>query len=92
MKRTEIAYREPVTSQWVVGRAVGDQAKSIIAHAQMGVGYHILEQGREAQSVFCLYAFRRPTNSPCPDHLTPVNKSELMGRLEAKDLARRGGH
>ena len=79
---------EPMYVEWVVGRAVGDRAKSIIDHANAGLSYFIMEQGKQGNQTFCLYAFRRPMDSPVPDHLTrvvdPFQQKKLDDRYDAR--------
>lgn len=76
--------------EWVIGRAVGDRAKSIIAHANAGIGYFVLEQGKQGSQAFCLYATRRVMDSPLPEHLNLVTDPIMLKKLD-DHLARRQG-
>lgn len=76
--------------EWVIGRAIGDRAKSILDHAHAGMGYQILEQGKQGNQAFCLYAFRRAMDSPVPDHLTRVVDPFMLKKLNDREDQRRG--
>jgi hypothetical protein len=69
-------------AEWVIGRFMGEQAKLVQAHAGSGVGYRVLSQGREGGQTVVLAAFRRPTSSPLPDHLSKITDPAQIAKLE----------
>lgn len=75
---------------WYTGRALGDRAKSIIDHANAGIGYFIIEQGKQGNQQTCLYAFLRADDSPAPEHLTKVTDRFMLKKLNDRDAARHG--
>lgn len=72
-----------ITTEWVVGRFTGEQAKSVMAHANAGIGYKIIQKGPAGNS-YVLAAFRRPCGLPLPDHLTRVTDPIQIARLQAR--------
>lgn len=77
-------------TEWCIGRAIGDRAKSIIEHANAGIGYFILEQGRQGNQATCLYAFRRAVDGPTPESLTKVIDFAMIRKLDARADSRGG--
>jgi hypothetical protein len=85
-----MAAEDVMHVEWCIGRAVGDRAKSIIDHANSGVGYFIMEQGKQGAQTFCLYAFRRAADSPVPEHLTRVVDPFQQKKLDDRYNSRHG--
>jgi hypothetical protein len=75
--------------EWCIGKQVGERAKSIIEHANNGLAYFIMDQGRQGPQAYCLYAFRRPLDGPTPDHLSVADAS-LIRKLNDRWDARHG--
>ena len=72
-----------VLYDWVVGRYTGERAKSVLAHAHAGIGYKILEEGRQGNQQWCLAASIWPEpNGPIPEHLTKVVDPFMIKKLE----------
>lgn len=69
--------------EWVLGQFTGDYAKSVLAHAAASISYKIVQQGKDRQ-VWVIAAFRRPTNTPLPPHLTRVTDPIKIARLEGR--------
>jgi hypothetical protein len=80
----------PMSAEWVVGRYTGERAKSVMDHANAGIGYFILQQGGKGTGMWCLAAFVRPLDSPTPEHLTRVTDRSQLAKLEARRNARMG--
>jgi hypothetical protein len=78
--------------EWVIGRAIGDRAKSIMDHANAGIGYFIMESGKQGNQQTCLYAFRRAADAPVPDHLTVVVEYHRIQKLDDRYSARHDTH
>ena len=74
--------------EWVTGYYEGEMAKRVLAHANEGVGYFIINSGGNRLSPNCLAAFRRPLDSARAEHLTliddPVRTEQLEQRLTAR--------
>lgn len=78
---------EPMPVQWVVGTWTGDLGKSVKAHANAGITYFTIRE--DATSITA--AFRRPMNSPVPDHLEvapPSMSAKLEQRLNERHPTR----
>lgn len=73
-----------INAEWVVGRFLGEQAKSVLAHANMGIGYKILSQGKQGNGTWVLAAFKRGIGQMLPDHLTRVTDPLQVARLNAR--------
>lgn len=76
--------------EWVLGRFIGDRAKSVIDHANAGMGYFIIEQGKQGNQQTCLAAFRRAMDSPVPEHLDLVRDMSMLRKLNDRHDARHG--
>lgn len=76
--------------EWVIGRYIGEQAKSVIAHANAGSGYFLLDQGKQGVQQTCLAAFRRAMDSPVPDHLDRVVDPFMVKKLNDRYEQRHG--
>lgn len=63
--------------EWVKGRYEGERAKSVSAHADSGLGYVILERGRDGMQQYVMAASRRAVDSPIPPHLLPLTGFEI---------------
>jgi hypothetical protein len=75
--------------EWVIGLFEGEQAKSVLAHADMGIGYFIQKQERNGYNRTVYAAFRRPMDSPRPEHLQLCSPSQVA-ILEKKLRVRQG--
>lgn len=62
--------------EYVKGRWDGDQAKYIEGLAAQGLGYAILERGRDNGSKYVIAAFRRALNGPRPEYLYNLTANE----------------
>lgn len=69
----------PMKWQWVIGNWTGDQAKSVIDHANAGISYFVLRDDSVRGSNKVMAAFRRPRDSPVPEHL----------QIATEDMARK---
>lgn len=68
--------------EWVKGRYTGKKATSVIEHADEGIGYIIIEKGKDKNEAFVIAAFRRALDSPRPHHLEELSEYELR-KVEA---------
>jgi len=71
----------PIQAQWVKGFYRGDQAKHVRGMAELGIGYKIIDQP-DKNSV--IVAFRRPMDSPLPDHLQVITDERQIARIEGR--------
>lgn len=77
-------------TEWVTGYYIGERAKSIIEHANAGIGYFIIQQGRQGNQATCLAAFQRATDSPVPEHLDVVRDARMIAKLDKRHEQRNG--
>lgn len=72
--------------EWVIGltNERDDRGKSILAHANLGLGYVVLNPQRE-KGELVKYAFKRPLVGPTPHHLV------LATAMQADRLERKAG-
>jgi len=72
-----------IPTKWVAASYTGDRAKSVLAHANEGIGYKILQQSGRGTTLQVLAAFLAP--EPLPAHVTeivdPIKIAKLEGRL-----------
>ena len=73
---------EPMQCEWVVGTYESERAKSVLRHAEAGIGYIILESVGRGNSQTIVAAFRRPMDSPLPAHLTAVKDPAQIAKYE----------
>lgn len=71
----------PMPAEWVLAHYTGLQAKDVLALANSGVKYYVLRTPESGQG-WCEVAFRRPTDSPCPEHLQKITDIRLIAKLE----------
>lgn len=66
-----------INYQWYIGseRPNSDLGKSILALSHAGVGYFILNRDRN-KTDDVIYAFRRPTCSVAPNHLSLATEDQ----------------
>lgn len=58
---------------WVVGNFTGPAAKSVIDHAEAGIGYLMISKSGSREGSECLAAFRMvPDKDGIPNHLNEV--------------------
>jgi len=77
----------PMPWQWVIGKWTGDLASSVINHANAGITYFSLDQGRQGNQPYIMAAFRRVKDSPVPEHLSIADEHiarKLDRRLEER--------
>ena len=69
--------------RWVIGRydPASKVGKNVIAHAEAGVGYFILNKNRKATEDV-IVGFSLPTNKPIPHHLSEAT-SEQQQKLDS---------
>jgi hypothetical protein len=60
---------EPMKFEWCIGLYEGDKANYILSLANEGVGYFIRRTEGSGKGLRVEAAFRRPLDSPTPDHL-----------------------
>lgn len=76
---------------WVVGRYKGDQAKSVLAHANAGSGYQIIDNLGTRGNAEVIAAFRYvPGPEGIPDHLVEVVDPYKIQKYEQARLSRSG--
>lgn len=76
--------------QWAIGYYIGEQAKSIIEHANAGIGYFLIEQGRQGNQATAQAAFRHAMDGPMPEHLSLVTAEGMIRKLNDRWDARHG--
>lgn len=69
--------KPPMPSQWVIGKYKGQRAQYIKGLADAGIGYFIREESGKGGSLEITAAFRRPMDSPLPDHLLLANHFQV---------------
>jgi len=74
----------PVKYKWVCGSYSGSKAKTIIEHANMGMGYKVLQITGKGQGFTVLAAFRFPLVKPIPSHLTEIVDKDRIKKLEER--------
>jgi hypothetical protein len=79
-----------MNTEWVIGYWKGDAAKNIIGLASEGVGYFILEEGRQGNQATVQAAYRRPTDSPRPENIIPITDFRKIEKLEERYRRRHG--
>lgn len=80
----------PMMAEWVVGVFEGQQAKSVIDHADAGLTYIVLERGGNKFNPQCTAAFRRAMDSPLPAHLIAVKDPKKIDEYERIRKSRSG--
>lgn len=74
---------------WVLERTEGDRAKSIQAHADAGMTYYVVDQGRAGNKPWVLAAFKRMhANGPLSPHLQIVTDAQMIASLNRRDEIR----
>lgn len=63
--------------QWIKGRYDGQKAEYIQALADQGMGYIILEKGKEGNKNYIVAACLQKANQPLKVHLAHLTKYEL---------------
>lgn len=83
--------KDAMQSQWVTGRFSGDRAKSVLAHADEGIGYIILDStNSRGASLEVVAAFRRSDNDAVPEHLERVTDPLKIRKYEKIRIGRHG--
>lgn len=67
---------------WAKARYTGDRAKRVLEHANMGIGYIVLERP-EKGSTWAVVAFRR-ASGPLPVGVEEIKDQRLIASLEKK--------
>jgi hypothetical protein len=73
--------------EWVIGHFTGDQAKSVKAHADAGIGYFIRNEMGRGMAYEVEAAFRRSTALPLPEYLQRATREQskrLAGMLKVR--------
>lgn len=63
--------------EWVIGVYTGDQAKTVKAQADVGIGYFFQREGGRGQTYTVYAAFRRPLDGARADHLELANSQQV---------------
>lgn len=80
---------QPAT--WVVANYAGERAKSVMAHAEHGIGYLILESGGAKSNPSILAAFRFAGPWPLPPQLQEVKDAFKVQEYNRRLQQRQGG-
>jgi hypothetical protein len=79
-------------SEWVIGQFTGEQANSVDAHANAGMGYFIIDTAGRGVNRTVVAAFRRVCDSPTPAHLQKVTDPFKIQTWEKRRMERSGAH
>lgn len=79
-----------MTYEWTIGTYTDERAKSVIAHADAGIGYFIQNRGGAGKAFTVTAAFRRPQDSILPDNCIVANYSQVI-KLDRMFDSRQGG-
>lgn len=63
--------------QWAKSRIYGDQATYVKGLAGQGIGYIILDEGKDQRGNYVNVAFKRPNDGILPQHLELCNEYEV---------------
>ena len=86
-----VKYRQSTSAYWVCGGFENNQAKQVIAHADAGIGYLVLDRGGSRHNPVVTVAFIWANNQPLPAHLERVIDHQKIEKYN-KQLAERQGH
>lgn len=75
---------------WVIASYEGERAKSVLAHADVGIGYIVLERGGNRYSPSALVAFDYRGEMPLPHHFQEVKDPYKIKDYERRKRARMG--
>ena len=78
--------------EWVIGTYKGDDAKYVSALADMGIGYFKMDELAKGRSTEVAVAFRRPIDSPTPEHLLRITDEKKINKFEKGMCIRAGVH
>lgn len=70
-----------IKSDWVMANLAGKAARTALDHADVGIGYFVLERP-ENGSGYVTVAFRRPQDSPMPEGVSVVMNPQLIAKLD----------
>lgn len=79
-----------IEAVWVVGSFEGEQAKRVLAEADSGTGYLVVERGGNRSNPAVLAAFLRPSNDPVPPHLQEVKDPFKIAEYDKRRNQRQG--
>ncbi len=68
--------------EWVIGLFTGERAKSVRAHADVGLGYFVRQESGRGADYSVEAAFRRVCDTPLPEHLERATAQQAE-RLDA---------
>lgn len=69
---------DPMQFEWCIAVYDGPQATHVLSLAHSGVGYFIRRSEGSGRGAWVEAAFRRPTDSPRPEHLTVADPVASM--------------
>jgi hypothetical protein len=78
--------------EWVSAKYDGEQATRVAESANAGIGYFKLADNGRGNTREVIVAFKRPIDSPTPDHLLPILDITKIEDLEKKMCLRKGIH
>jgi hypothetical protein len=81
-------YTPGRTSRWVIGTYSGARMKSVLAHAEAGVGYLVL--GQDMGSVTVAFIYAGPW--PAPSHLQVIDDPHRVEEYSTMWRMRQGLH
>jgi hypothetical protein len=73
-------YAPGQPAEWIKAKYTGLQAKHVLALANEGIGYYILERPDHGDA-WVLCALLRAKVGPLPDHVQPVQDYRLIEKL-----------
>lgn len=62
---------------WVKARQYGDHASYVKGLANQGIGYIVLEEGKDNKGTYVVVAFKRPDDGIFPQHLDYCESYEI---------------
>ena len=68
----KLDYDKGVDTEWVIANYTGERAKNVLALCGV-TGYLLIEDRSVGSRKDILVAFRRPIDSPTPEHMQVVN-------------------
>lgn len=78
---------DSVLYEWKKIRYTGDLARNAIALANGGVGYVLLESGKDRGELFAIVAYKQTLDGPIPDHVESLTDYEIK-RVESVNKRR----
>ena len=63
--------------EWRKVRYKGDAAKNTLGLANQGIGYIVLESGKDKGETYCIVAYKQPLDRQIPDHVEELTTYEM---------------